>query len=84
MSITFGQVGEMEGKPAVVDQATISFAPALARAIVAVLLANIKGYEEQFGEIKMPRGFGGAKKRIAQQENELGATAAEPEESKSK
>jgi len=53
--IEFSLLGEFEpNKAGVTDLATIILTPALAKALVGVLNSNVKAYEQDNGEIKMP------------------------------
>ncbi|MGI9107945.1 MAG: DUF3467 domain-containing protein [Pyrinomonadaceae bacterium] len=59
VALQFGQMGETsKDTPLITDQAIVYLTPALAKAFVAVVSGNLRNYEAQFGEIKMPKGFG--------------------------
>ena len=55
MRIIFGQLSDAtSGKAVVNDLVTVVMAPPLAKALLSVLNANIKGWESDNGEIEMP------------------------------
>jgi hypothetical protein len=82
ISITFSRIGDLEGRTVVLDLATVTFTPALAKAVVAVIQANINGYEEQFGEVPLPKGLV-APHKVVRSKGGQGA-ASEPSEAESK
>lgn len=62
ISILFGELGEaITGEAAVIDRVAVTLTPQLAKALLGILTANLRGYEAQFGEIQMPRGLVAAK-----------------------
>jgi Protein of unknown function (DUF3467) len=67
--ITFSDVSEAEvDVPAIVDLKTITLPPQVAKALVAVLLQNVRNYESDFGPIKLPP-------HLADKQAEVGAQA---------
>jgi hypothetical protein len=64
LSIIFGRIGETEeGKPAIIDVATVVITIPLAKAFMGVLQGNIRSWEEQFGEAQMPKGLVAAQRQ---------------------
>lgn len=56
--IDFGELGEVEDDiTSVIDLASITVTPQLAKAVVGILHANLLSYEQQFGKINMPKGL---------------------------
>lgn len=55
VSIIFGEIiGEKDGKPIIEEVVKVTMTREMTKVLATLLLANLKGYEQQFGEIKIP------------------------------
>jgi hypothetical protein len=80
--VIFSQLGDsVGGKAAVTDLVSVVMTPALAKALVSVLNANLKGWEKENGEIQMPLSIKReAEKRVAEAKAKAESEAAKPAE----